>query len=172
MLRIALFLSLFIAQLVAKINITTFHSHFVQKVTNDQNRTLRYEGEVWFSKKPFGIKWLYEKPHHKEIYIDATSAIIIEPELEQATFRRFNKKDDLFSLLENAKKVAPGHYVATYKDKKIDIFLNDGVIARIRYKDRLDNLNEIVFVDTKQNGKIDEEVFSFRIPQGWDIIRE
>ncbi len=167
-----LILSLFIAHLAAKINISTFHSHFIQKVTNDQNRTLRYEGEVWFSKQPFAIKWLYQKPHHKEIYIDASSAIIIEPELEQATFRRFDKKEDLFTLLEKAKQITPKHYVATYKDKKIDIFLSNGVIRRIRYKDRLDNLNEIVFIDPKQNGKIDGEVFSFQIPQGWDIIRE
>ncbi len=170
--RIALFVTILIAQLFAKINITTFHSHFIQKVTNDQNRTLHYEGEVWFSKKPLSIKWLYTKPNRKEVYIDSSTLIMLEPDLEQATFRRFDKKADLFSLMQHAKKVGPEHYVATYQGKKIDIYTKDGIVTRIVYTDKLDNRNEIVFIDPEQNSTIDAEVFSFVIPKGWDVIRE
>ena len=169
--RVLLLIIFVIANLHAKINIETFHSRFIQKITNDQNQTLRYEGEIWF-KKPLLVKWIYTKPNHKEIYFIANKIAILEPELEQITIRHIKKNIDIFQLLNNAKKIAKNHYIAKSEEKTFHIFIKDNLLQRITYKDKLGNLNEIYFIQPKQNCKIDLNIFHIPIHKNWDIIEE
>jgi len=169
---ILLICAVVIANLYAKINITTFHSTFVQTVTNDQNRTLRYEGEVWFQKSPFTVKWIYKKPNHKEIYITDSQLFIIEPDLEQVVMRKFDKKDDFFSTLDRAVLVKGNRYKTYYQGKDIIIDLKDGKISRVTYTDKLGNKSSIEFIDPVQNAPLNQSVFEVRVERDWDVIKE
>ena len=169
--RVLFILILVIANLYAKINIETFHSKFIQTITNDQNKTLRYEGEIWF-KKPLLVKWVYKKPNYKEIYFIANKVTIVEPDLEQITIRHIQKNIDIFQLLSNAKKIADNHYVAKSEESTFHIFMQDGLLQRVTYKDKLDNINEIRFIEPKQNIEINMSVFHIPIHEDWDIIEE
>ncbi|MRI58076.1 MAG: outer membrane lipoprotein chaperone LolA, partial [Epsilonproteobacteria bacterium] len=41
-------LLLFSPALFAQIQISSFQSNFIQTITNDQNKTLRYEGQIYY----------------------------------------------------------------------------------------------------------------------------
>ena len=69
--------------LFAKIeHFKTIQSDFTQKVTNDQNKTIIYQG-TFFATNDKKALWIYEKPVAKKIYFNNTRVLIIEPELEQ-----------------------------------------------------------------------------------------
>ncbi|BCD62181.1 outer membrane lipoprotein carrier protein [Nitratiruptor sp. YY08-26] len=160
-----------IAYSFAKININTFHSKFLQTITNEQNKTLRYEGEVWF-KKPLLVKWIYKKPLYKEIHIIANKVVVIEPELEQVTINHLQKDLNLLKILENAKKIENDHYKAAIEKKNFDIYFHNGKLKKISYQDDLGNLNEILFLDPEQNIELETKQFGYKINPEWDVIQE
>ncbi len=155
----------------AKLQITTFHSEFIQTVTNDQNKTLHYKGELFF-KAPNLAKWIYRSPMPKEIYIKNYQVIIIDKALEQVFVKRLDSNFDFQKLLKSAKKITPKHYQAKYNDKLFNIFLKDGILRQIFYVDELGNKVQIDFLHPKQNLSIDNQVFQFRFNPSWDVIYE
>ena len=160
---------LFLAsQLLAQINITTFQSAFVQTVTNDQNKTLRYEGKLYF-KQPGHLLWIYTKPIKKRIYIHNNKVTVIEPDLEQVVIKNMEEKD-LFTLLQKAEKIEKDHYILRQKDRTFHIYLKNGVIKKVRYKDQFDNENVVLFEKPKQNRKIDENIFKVEIDPSYDVV--
>ncbi|BCD68046.1 LolA-like outer membrane lipoprotein chaperone [Nitratiruptor sp. YY09-18] len=169
---IAIFFAIVIANLYAKINIASFHSPFIQTVINDQNRTLRYEGEVWFTKEPLRIKWIYKKPNYKEIYINNQKVYIIEPDLEQVVVKRVQKKDNFFTILDSAVLVKGKQYKAFYDGHDIFIDLKNGKISKVTYTDKLENKNSILFTHPQQNIPLDDSNFTIEIKSDWDVIEE
>jgi len=153
----------------AKLQITTFQSDFIQTVTNDQNKTLRYKGELFF-KAPNLAKWIYISPMPKEIYIKGDQVTIIDKALEQVMIKRLDPNFDFQKLLQLAKKISKEHYRARYKGKLFDIFFKNDKLWRISYLDDLGNKVEIRFLHPKQNLSIKRAVFDFKINPSWDII--
>jgi outer membrane lipoprotein carrier protein len=159
----------FITSLYANLDLHSFSSPFEQKVTDDQNKTIRYEGEVYFL-APNLTKWVYKKPIKKTILFDGHNLILIEPELEQVTITDFKKEQNLLSLLKKAKPCGKDRYCLSIDKKEFTVFVKNGTITRIEYKDELANSVEIRFLDPKQNLKIDEKIFEVKIPAGYDRI--
>ncbi len=169
--KILLIFIIFIAYSFAKININSLHSHFVQTITNEENKTITYKGEVWF-KSPLMVKWVYKKPIYKEIHIIADKVVILEPELEQATISHLPKEANLFAILQNAIKIGSNHYRAHFEKRDFDIYLADGKLKKIRYKDELGNINEIEFVDVEQNVELPTKLFGYKLDPSWDIVEQ
>ncbi len=153
----------------AKLQITTFHSDFIQTVTNDQNKTLHYKGELFFQ-APGLAKWSYTSPLPKEIYIKEYQVTIIDKPLEQVLIKRVDPNFDFQTILKKAKKISQNHYQAKYNGKLFDIFLKNGMLWRILYLDDLGNRVEIKFLHPQQNVPIDKKVFDFRLDPSWDVI--
>ena len=169
--RIVILLIIFIAYSYAKINIGSFHSKFIQTITNEQNKTIRYEGELWF-KKPLLVKWLYTKPNYKEIYVIANKVTIVEPELEQITIKKLDKDIDIFQILHNAKQIAKNHFIATSQHTTFHLFLDNNRLKKITFVDKLGNHNEIIFTNPEQNREINTTIFQIPFNEDWDIIQE
>ena len=155
----------------AKLQITSFQSDFIQSVTNDQNKTLRYKGEIFF-KAPNMVKWVYISPMPKEIYIKEYQVTIIDKALEQVLIKRVDPNFDFQTILKKAKKISKDHYQAKYNGKLFDIFLKNGILWRIMYLDDLGNKVQIEFLHPKQNVEIDRAVFEFRLDPSWDVVYE
>ena len=154
----------------AALKVDSFKSKFVQQITDDQNKTIRYEGELIF-KAPNLTLWRYVKPIRKSVVIDGSKMILVEPELEQVTISDFDKKQNLITLLKRAKKIGKNRYLVTVEKRDFYIVTDDkGIIRSIRYKDDLANDVKIDFLDPKQNVEVDGSVFEIKIPANYDRI--
>ena len=59
-----------VTMLFAKIDhFKTIQSDFTQKVTNDQNKTITYEGRFYATEDKKAL-WIYDKPVSKKIYFN------------------------------------------------------------------------------------------------------
>ncbi len=168
MLKYILFI-IVITNSFAKINIHSFQSPFIQKITNDQNKTILYKGEVYFQ-SPNLTLWRYEKPIKKTILFDGSRLILIEPELEQATITKFKKEQNLLSLLQKAKKIDNDLYAVDLNKKRFLIHTRKGKIVKVEYNDELANHVVIEFLKPKQNIKISQQIFEVSIPKEYDLI--
>jgi outer membrane lipoprotein carrier protein len=152
-------------------NLDSFFGNFKQTITSDSKSVIEYNGKV-FIKKSGKILWQYETPIKKNVYIDNTMAIVDEPELEQAIFTKLDNEINIIKLLNEAKKIDNENYVSTINGIKYSIKVQDNKISKITYKDELDNLVNINFLNIVQNGDIADEIFKFIIPSHYDVIRK
>lgn len=151
--------------------INSFEADFKQTVTDDKNKVLTYNGHV-IASKPQKALWTYTKPVEKNVYINAYSVVIVEPELEQAIIRRIESKFDFFNMIKNAKEINKNTYEASYNDTKFIITSEDKLIKSISYKDEFENNVKIIFDNQNQNLKINEDKFVPDIPLEFDVIRD
>ena len=166
-------LSLFLSTcLFAKISdFKTIQSEFTQKVTNDQNKTIVYEGKFYATKENKAL-WVYEKPVAKKIYFNQSKVLIVEPELEQVIVTSLQNTPNIAQLLQEAKEVSPNKYTTRFADVTYTILANNHMVEKILYKDKLENSVEILFSNQSTNLFLDDELFKAEIPKGYDVVRE
>lgn len=152
-------------------DIKTFEAHFEQSIVNSSDKKISYSGKV-FIKDSSKILWKYETPIVKNVYIIKDFAIIDEPELEQAIFTSLNKEINILKLIKNAKKISDGVFTTNMYEVEYTINIKDKEIKSITYKDELENKVTISFTHIKQNQSIDDVLFKFKAPKGYDIIRK
>ena len=162
----------FTTLLFAKIeHFKTIQSDFTQKVTNDQNKTIVYQGFFYATNDKKAL-WIYEKPVSKKIYFNNTRVLIIEPELEQVIITTLENTPNIAQLLQEAKEVSPNKYITKYQETIYTILTQKESIEKVVYRDKLDNAVEILFSNQSTNLFLDDELFRAEIPKGYDIVRE
>ncbi len=168
-----IFMFVVCSNLVAKEfdEIKTFEANFTQIIVNNSNKKIEYHGKIYI-KDNSKIVWKYKSPIIKNVYIDKNFAIIDEPELEQAIFTSLNKEINIVKLLKDAKKIEENVYETSMYDTSYKITMQNRRIKSIKYKDEIENSIEIIFSNIKQNQKLDESIFKFQPPKGYDIIRK
>jgi len=149
----------------------TIQSDFTQKVTNDQNKTIVYQGTFYATNDKKAL-WIYEKPVAKKIYFNNTRVLIVEPELEQVIITTLENTPNIAQLLQDAKEVSPNKYITKYQETTYTIFSNKEGIEKVVYRDKLDNAVEILFSNQSTNHFLDDELFRAEIPKGYDVVRE
>lgn len=149
----------------------TIQSDFIQNVTNDQQKTIRYEGKFYATKDKKAL-WIYDKPVAKKIYFNDTKVIIIEPELEQVIITTLENTPNIAQLISQAKEIAPNTYATTFMDTTYTIKATQNTIENVTYKDKLDNHVEILFSNQSTNLFLDTVLFHADIPLGYDVIRQ
>jgi len=158
--------------LFAKIgDFKTIQSDFIQKVTNDQNQTIVYEG-IFYATHDQKALWIYQKPVAKKIYFNQSKVLIIEPELEQAIMTTLDNTPNIAQILHEAQEIAPHTYITKFMDTTYTITASNDTIEKITYKDKLENRVTILFSNQSINLFLDEELFRADIPKGYDIVRE
>ena len=110
-------------------NLETFKANFTQVITSSTNNIIEYKGEV-FIKKSGKILWKYKTPVVKNVYIINDSAIVDEPELEQAIYTELDSEINIIKLLNNAKKSSDNNYSTNIDDVVLDPFMGSGTTAR------------------------------------------
>jgi len=149
----------------------TIQSDFVQKVTNDQNKTIAYTGQFYATHDKKAL-WVYEKPVAKKIYFNDTKVVIIEPELEQAIITTLENTPNIAHLITQAKEVSKETYTTSFMDTTYTIHATTESIESVTYKDKLDNHVKILFSNQSTNLFLEETLFQADIPLGFDIIRQ
>jgi outer membrane lipoprotein carrier protein len=153
------------------IDFTTLKQSFVQRVTNEQNQTLVFTGEIWL-KQPNFARYDYEKPQKKIVAARGDRILILEPDLEQATRFKSEIALNIIDLWRRSYVVGDGRREAIVRNQKISIEHTDAAITKVYYADDLDNFVEIILSDPKRDEPIDDDVFAPAIPNGWDVIAQ
>jgi len=144
----------------------SFQSDFNQSVQSD-NKTIYYSGKVYIQNSL--VFWNYQKPIIKKIWATYNKIYVYEPDLEQVTIYNTSKNDNFFELIKTATKIKKNLYLKEYNNKKIYFVLEDGMIKKIYYKDKIDNLVTLNFYNIKPK-KFDLTTFNPKYPQWVDII--
>ncbi|MGB3751425.1 MAG: LolA-like outer membrane lipoprotein chaperone [Arcobacteraceae bacterium] len=152
-------------------DLKTFEASFTQKITNPSGNEVAYNGLI-FIKEPNKIKWQYNDPIKKFVYIKKYTVTIIEPELEQIIVTNLDKEINIINLLKNAQEISINEYKSNFNNIEYSLTLKNGQLQKISYQDEIENDVVISFFDVKQNEKIDDEVFKFIIPDYYDVIRK
>jgi len=151
--------------------ITTYQADFEQTIVNNSKKVIHYEGNILI-KEPSKMLWSYTTPIEKYVYIDKKRVVIVEPDLEQAIFSRLDKEINILKLLKKAKKISNFKYEAIVQDVSYHIFITNGKLSKIKYKDVIENDITIKFTNINQNKSIDDKLFKYNIPYEYDVIRQ
>jgi len=152
-------------------NIKTYQGSFEQNILNNSGKKVTYTGILYiggYNK----IRWEYQTPIEKSLYILGSDVTIIEPELEQVIVTKLSDQINLLDLLKKAVKLSPNSYISTYNNTKYILTLQDKKLVKIEYKDQIDNQVTIKFSNIKQNIPLSNDIFSFKIPYDFDIIKK
>jgi len=167
-LKILLSICLFSILLFAQININSIKADFIQTITNDQNKTIKYSGKL-FAKKNGFVLWIYQKPIHKKLYFLKNKIIIIEPDLEQAIFAKTDKIPKILNIIQNIKNT-DSHIIIKYHGIHYKVSIKNNKILSINYIDRIGNKVKIIFKNEDVNLIIDNSIFQYNIPKDYDIL--
>ena len=151
-------------------NFSTLNGNFTQNVTNSNNSTIKYSGEVYI--KGNNILWKYKQPIEKNVFIKDSFVIVDEPEIEQAIFTSVSSELNLINMLNKAKKVSNLNYEVEFNNITYKIALKNDALNKIEYTDQMDNKIEILFESMKKDKGIEDKTFDFKPPEYYDIIRK
>jgi len=149
-----------------------FKADFIQKITNTKKKVINYNGKVYFSAKKLQ-KWKFLKPTKKEVCTTYKELIVVDHDLEQASYFRLNKGFNLSKILNKAKLYKKNIYLATYLDITYTIQVDaKGKLHSFAFFDALDNKVQIVFKNIKYGkGKLSKKIMSCPVPKDYDVIR-
>lgn len=153
-------------------NLNSLESDFKQSIINDQNSKIVYSGKMYATKKDNKALWIYKTPVEKKIYYNVGQIVIIEPELEQAIFAKLSKVPNIMQLLSDAKKVSSDKLITTFNKIKYTIIIDDKKIQTISYVDEMQNKVSIEFNSQFINKTIPKDMFSYNIPESFDILEQ
>jgi outer membrane lipoprotein carrier protein len=148
----------------------TFEANFTQSITNEQNSTLTYSGNIkaTIDKKAL---WAYEDPIAKKIYYNSGEYIIIEDELEQAIFGKDGDNINFFDIFKKAKKINEQKFVAQCCEVEFTFITHECKLQSLHYKDKMDNHITIKFSNVLYDVPLDDSLFVPNIPEGYDLLR-
>jgi len=150
----------------------SLESNFKQSIVNEQNSKITYSGKMYATKQNNQALWEYKSPIEKKIYYKQGNIVIIEPELEQAIFAKLSKVPNVLRLLNSAKQISDNKLVTTFNKIKYTITTDGDKIKSINYVDEIQNRVTIEFSNQKVNSKINSTVFTYTIPDDYDILEQ
>lgn len=146
----------------------SFSSDFTQRIRS-LNSTITYRGNFIITQKE--AFWNYKQPSKKQIFINNTQVVVLEPDLAQATYSTLNDTPNLTQIFRQAKKISATKYEAKYQKTTYTITLEKDEVKSISYKDELDNDVLITLQNQKRNTPINKSLFTPKIPPNYDIVR-
>jgi len=149
----------------------SFSSDFIQTITTDKKKEIKYSGTVIFS-SPNNFKWRYKTPTKKEVCSNGKELLIVDHDLEQVSAYIIDSGLDLSNILKNAKPHHKGVFVAKYKNKNYTIAIDkQGKLKTIAYRDDLDNIVYIIFYKMRyRTKKINLVSLKCNYPSNYDYI--
>ena len=113
-------------------NLKTISTNFTQLISNSSHNTIKYNGKMYAKKENNLALWIYTSPVEKKIYYRDGNIIILEPDLEQATFAKLNKVPNIISILKRAKKISENKLVAIFNKIKYTITIHNEIVKKIQ----------------------------------------
>ncbi|MEA1955965.1 MAG: LolA-like outer membrane lipoprotein chaperone [Campylobacterota bacterium] len=153
------------------LEINSFKADFIQKITDDKNKVLTYEGSVIATNTKNAL-WSYNSPVQKLVYLNLDRVTIVEPEIEQVIIRYIKSNFNFFDMIKDAKKITEDKYITKFNDVDFTIITQNQKIKSIGYIDEFENKVNISFKNQEQNIIINENDFLPRYDVNFDVIRD
>jgi len=162
---------------------TAFKTNFKQKITNPNKKVIKYRGKLLLNSAG-ELKWSYTSPTKKEVCSSDQNFVVVDHDLEQVSFYTLDKSMNLPEILRSAKPQKAGGsnavdyknklYVANYEGKNYTLGLDSkGQIDQIAYKDDMDNVVNIHFVDMKYLSKpYTQKQMECKYPSSYDMMNQ
>ena len=167
-------------------------ARFEQEVFDRAGKVIeRASGSFAFA-RPGKFRWTYEKPHQQLLVGDGTQLWIHDPDLNQVTVKRIDKaisstpaallagKDDitrLFTLRDAGTRDGLSWVEAVPKAQdtgfeRVRLGLQGKTLAAMELQDQLGGRTLLRFSGLKANVTLAAGTFTFRPPQGADVIED
>ncbi len=174
--------------------LTSFTADFQQEYISSIHQGKRQlKGRIW-SKKPGILRWIYTEPIKKFFLIKNNTMILGYPEDEQveifSDFKMEQYPGALAFFLGQGKikeqyqvqllgqstqsvqlKLKPKKEMGTLKHLQVMVSRKDHFIHSIKIIDRMGNINQVTFSALKLNPAIGKEIFEYKIPHGYEVIK-
>lgn len=169
----------------------TYHANFEQKILDSSgDRLQEAQGEMWLA-RPGLLRWEVAAPYAQTVMSDGEDVYLYDPDLEQVTVQAVDERvtHTPALLLSGNIDDLTASYDVRYENEDDDIFTlipstPDTLFEELNLMFEGDTLTElwmtdstgqrtaIIFNAIRQNSEIDDERFTFEMPQGVDVIRE
>jgi len=153
------------------INLKSYSSEFTQTITNPSNSKVIYNGNLYINNNT-NILWRYTKPIRKDVYINNLKVMIVEPELEQVITSKISEELNLFNILNSSTSTDNKTYKNSVNGINYTMVIKNKILTSIKYTDEIDNKVNISFKNTSNDIELDKSIFTFNIPNHYDIIRK
>ncbi|WP_083651444.1 outer membrane lipoprotein chaperone LolA [Vreelandella massiliensis] len=170
----------------------TYQATFEQRILDGSGERLQEaNGEMWLS-RPGLLRWEVEAPYAQTVVADGEDVYLYDPDLEQVTVQQVDDRvthTPAMLLSGNVEDLAQSYDIFYEKENEEDVFtliplsnetlfeelsltFNGETLTELWMTDSTGQRTAIAFSDIQQNGSIDEERFTFDVPDGVDVIRE
>ncbi len=151
-------------------DIQSIQADFEQYIYNEDGANVYYKGKI-LGKSPNKVKWDYQMPFKKEIYMNDNKVAIYEPSLEQVSLSTLNSKSDFISIIKSAKKYEDGTYRTAVDGIEYTLVVDrENKPKSIYFVDTMGTKSELVLSNVKLNVKIDDAVFVFVAPSDVEVL--
>lgn len=175
--------------------VTAFQARFQQTLLDEDGEVLeRSDGEMWIV-RPGRFRWNYAPPVEQELVSDGTRVWIYDADLEQVTVRAIDNTlgrtpaillagqtdlEEQFTIEPTAEDEADAEanmLVLTPKAEdaqftKVKIGFIDQVLSVLEFTDSLGQITQIELIEGVENPLLNPDLFSFKVPQGVDVVDE
>ena len=168
----------------------SYHAKFVQVLQNSAGEVLEEEtGQLWLQ-RPGKFRWEYAIPWERQIVANEADIWLYDAELEQITVRSAEgallespaallvgdlsalddyrssgvRTPDGFTLVNLEPLTGQGDF------QLIGLGFMDGKLVSLELHDRFGQLTLIRFSSIVRNPKLNQDIFSFELPDGADVI--
>jgi len=182
-----------VAQLKSFLSSTkTLSADFKQVVLDEQGKAKQTSHGVFYLSRPGKFRWNYQKPFLQEIISNAGKIWFYDVDLEQVTIKKLDKSvgstpallltgdvaiEKEFTIENQGDedgvqwiKLIPKNKEATFK--YVLIGLNKGVLSGMELNDNFGQLTRIYFSELKINAPLKDDLFTFTVPQGVDVLED
>lgn len=169
----------------------TYHASFEQKILDGSGDNLQEaQGEMWLA-RPGLLRWEVDAPYSQTVMSDGEDVYLYDPDLEQVTVQAVDERvthTPALLLSGNIDDLTASYDVHYEKDdqdtftlvpstpdtlfEELNLMFEGETLTELWMTDSTGQRTAIIFSAIRQNDAIDDERFTFDIPEGADVIRE
>ena len=168
----------------------TLQADFRQILRDEQGSGNQFATGTFYLSRPGRFRWDYETPNNQYILADGRSVWLVEEDLEQVTQRSqksalkgtpaqllagSGELDDEFNVLELDARLGMSWLELEPKDEdaqfsRITLGFREDELASLEMIDKFGQISSFIFTNTRRNPQLDQDVFKFIPPPGYDIL--
>jgi outer membrane lipoprotein carrier protein len=170
----------------------TFEAKFSQVTTDTNNKVKQKTSGIVQIKKPKLFHWVTNAPFNQELTSNGETVWFYDEDLEQVTVQPFNEKlanAPLTLLSGDAAAIIQNYNVELQTNDNIDDFIltskntnsnfanirlmfNTGHLQDLQLTDNTGQKTKIVFFEVEMDKELGDDLFTFNIPAGVDVIEK
>ena len=168
----------------------TLQADFLQILYDGQTSDRQFASGTFYLSRPGRFLWDYESPNNQYILADGRSVWLVEEDLEQVTQRSQKsalkgtpaqllagsaKLEDEFRVLELDARLGMSWLELLPKDEdaqftRITLGFLEDELESLEMVDKFGQITRFSFTNIRRNPQLDQELFKFNPPPGFDIL--